>query len=350
MERTEYIYNCIINDYKNREVVIYGYSERNKSVGEFLKNRGINIAFFVDSSRNRQKIKGVYAPDILFGLSKRYYVVIPMINHEDIIRTITGLGYSSKDYAYLGNLEFKVLHNDKDYYEDTYGNIIIGEVDRSKIQFRGFDSKVSIPNDCIIGSEFSVQIRDESEVKIGKGTKINCRLVIYDKSLFQCGQNCVFSGNGLVQMFASKVIIGNYFTIEKGYTIRPSRKSSIIIGEDCMFSYNIEVRTNDGHSIFDIHSGKNINSNEEMCRNRNVKIGNHVWVGTNTLIMYNTDIADGSIIGAMSMVKSKIPNNCIAAGIPAKVIRKDIAWSRNNCAEDISECGMEYIELTRDDF
>ena len=164
-----------------------------------------------------------------------------------------------------------------------------------------------------------------------------------------CGQNCAFGVNGLIQMFESKIVIGNNFTIERGYTIRALRNSKIEIGEDCMLSYNINIRKNYGRSIFDVHSGKNINSNEEMCKNRNIKLGNHVWVGTNSLVMYNTDIADGSVIGAMSMVKSKIPNNCIAAGIPARVIRKDIAWSRNNCSEDMNECGLEYIALTQNE-
>lgn len=55
-----------------------------------------------------------------------------------------------------------------------------------------------------------------------------------------------------------------------------------------------------------------------------------------------------SIIGAMSLVKSTIPNNCIAAGIPARVIKKNIAWSRMDGAEDIIECGQEYIHCTKE--
>ena len=50
---------------------------------------------------------------------------------------------------------------------------------------------------------------------------------------------------------------------------------------------------------------------------------------------------------AMSLVKAKIPNNCIAAGNPARVIRTDIAWSRkDNLSTDIGECGAEFIKCT----
>ena len=147
-------------------------------------------------------------------------------------------------------------------------------------------------------------------------------------------------------MLESEIRIGDNFTIEKGYTITTLRNSLVEIGNDCMISYNVNIRTNDGHSIFDIHTGKNINSTDEICKKRKVKIGDHVWIGMNTLVMYGADIESGSIVGAMSLVRSKIPNNCIAAGIPAKVIRKDIAWSRNNNSSDINECGEEYIHLT----
>ena len=49
-------------------------------------------------------------------------------------------------------------------------------------------------------------------------------------------------------------------------------------------------------------------------------MGIMLWVGMNACILYNTDISNGSIIGAMSLVKAKIPNNCIAAGNPARVM------------------------------
>lgn len=345
--KTEYLYSCIKEDCRNRKIIIYGYSERNKSVECFLRSKGITVSFYVDRSFEKQKIKRVYKPDVLEGLAAEYYVIVPMIEHQEIIDKLISYGYSEGDYAYLGDLELKIICDEKDHYEDNFGNVIIGEVDRSKIHFFGFNSKVIIPNDCIIDPDFIVKINDNSELKIGNGTKLRCHFIINDNCLFECGENCAFSKNGLIQMFDSKIKIGNGFTIERGYTIRALKKSYIEIGNDCMFSYNINVRTNDGHSIFDIPSGQNINSNDDECSNRNIRVGNHVWVGTNALIMYNTDIADGTVIGAMSFLKSKIPNNCIAAGIPAKVIRKNIAWSRNNCSDDIGECGEDYINMTK---
>lgn len=34
------------------------------------------------------------------------------------------------------------------------------------------------------------------------------------------------------------------------------------------------------------------------------------------------------MVGLGSIVKGTFPNNCIVAGVPAKIIKKDIAWER----------------------
>ena len=43
-----------------------------------------------------------------------------------------------------------------------------------------------------------------------------------------------------------------------------------------MFSNDVFLRSNDGHSIFDIATGKNINSTQEIGKKRKIEIGNHV--------------------------------------------------------------------------
>lgn len=53
-----------------------------------------------------------------------------------------------------------------------------------------------------------------------------------------------------------------------------------------------------------------------------VTIGNNVWIGENVVILSGVRIGNGSIIGANSVVRNNIPDNCIAAGIPARVIKQ----------------------------
>ena len=52
-----------------------------------------------------------------------------------------------------------------------------------------------------------------------------------------------------------------------------------------------------------------------------VHIGKNVWIGSNSTILPGVTIGDNAIIGAGSVVTKDIPENMIAVGCPARVIR-----------------------------
>lgn len=53
-----------------------------------------------------------------------------------------------------------------------------------------------------------------------------------------------------------------------------------------------------------------------------VSIGNDCWIGGNAVICPGVKIGNGCVIGAGTVVTKDIPNNSLAVGNPAKVIRK----------------------------
>ena len=53
-----------------------------------------------------------------------------------------------------------------------------------------------------------------------------------------------------------------------------------------------------------------------------IKIGNNCWIGANAVICPGVEIGPNSVIGAGSVVVDNIPENCVAAGNPCRVIRK----------------------------
>ena len=53
-----------------------------------------------------------------------------------------------------------------------------------------------------------------------------------------------------------------------------------------------------------------------------VTIGDDCWIGGQVVICPGVTIGSGSVIGAGSVVTKDIPENCLAVGNPAKVIRK----------------------------
>lgn len=58
------------------------------------------------------------------------------------------------------------------------------------------------------------------------------------------------------------------------------------------------------------------------ARTSPIIIGDDVFIGTRSIILKGVQIGDRSIIAAGSVVTKNIPSDCIAAGNPAKVIRK----------------------------
>ena len=59
---------------------------------------------------------------------------------------------------------------------------------------------------------------------------------------------------------------------------------------------------------------------EQVQTYRQVTIGRGAWIGTNAVIM--ADIGEGAIIGAGAVVNKPIPAHCVAAGVPARVVKQ----------------------------
>lgn len=91
---------------------------------------------------------------------------------------------------------------------------------------------------------------------------------------------------------------------------------SIRIGDRCRIGDLVAIMDTDFHEINPASRDRSVGTVKP------VTIGNNVWIGSRAMILKGASIGDNSVIGAMSVVTSNIPANCVAAGVPAKVIRK----------------------------
>lgn len=66
-------------------------------------------------------------------------------------------------------------------------------------------------------------------------------------------------------------------------------------------------------------AGKLITEQEDIAAP--VVIGEGVWLGANVTVLKGSKIGPGAVIGAKALVKGEIPENAIAVGIPAKVLK-----------------------------
>ncbi|MDG2526531.1 acyltransferase [Stenotrophomonas sp. HITSZ_GD] len=120
----------------------------------------------------------------------------------------------------------------------------------------------------------------------------------------------------------SRILVDDHTTATARCFICASEGTQVRIGRDCMLASDVQLRCDDAHPIFDIHTGERVNPSEDIV------IGDHVWLAYGTRCMGGTRIGDGSVIGLDSIVTGPIPNNCVAVGRPARVTRRDIAWER----------------------
>lgn len=95
-------------------------------------------------------------------------------------------------------------------------------------------------------------------------------------------------------------------------------REHIHIGANTGIGANAKIMDNDFHPLEPAQRSISRNSN---IKSRPVSIGTNVFIGCNCIVLKGTQIGDNSVIGAGSVVSGMIPENCIAAGNPAKVIR-----------------------------
>jgi carbonic anhydrase/acetyltransferase-like protein (isoleucine patch superfamily) len=104
-------------------------------------------------------------------------------------------------------------------------------------------------------------------------------------------------------------------------------RASIVIGEDCMFSTGVWMKTSDMHCIVDIETQQIVNKNGNVG---DVVLGKHVWIGQDVLVVLGVKIGSGAIVGAKSFVNKDIPDCTLSVGTPARELRSGVTWLRSH--------------------
>ncbi len=98
---------------------------------------------------------------------------------------------------------------------------------------------------------------------------------------------------------------------------------NVLIASKCFIS-----DTNHGQYIGETQDSPKTNPNDRNLIEGTVIIGNRVWIGENVVILAGTEIGDGCIIGANSVVSKKIPENSMVVGCNRIVKQWDGAHSK----------------------
>lgn len=109
------------------------------------------------------------------------------------------------------------------------------------------------------------------------------------------------------------IFIGSNFTANFNLTILDINK--VIIGDNVMIGPNTTITTV-GHPL----SPKK--RREHLGQASEIRIGNDVWLGANVTILPGVTIGDNVVVGAGAVVTKDIPDNSLALGVPARVVKE----------------------------
>jgi len=188
-------------------------------------------------------------------------------------------------------------------------------------------SNVSLGRDVIIG-EYSVIGND---VVIGDGTEIRRHVVIGDNTVI--GRDCLIKSNTVIgeEGFGferdemgvpvriphlGRVVIGSNVEIGASTVIARGTLDNTVIEDNVKIDDQVFI----AHNVF-VGKGSMIIAEAEISGSAH--IGKMTWLGPNCSVMNGITIGSNCFIGLGTVVTKTLPDNVVAAGCPAKVLRQN---------------------------
>ena len=208
----------------------------------------------------------------------------------------------------------------------------------SKIKLYG-DSSLELEEGCYLqGCTFIIR---NAHVKFGRCCELmNVKVSAFDGSYLEIGGNSAVTGEWELKDAAT-------VTAKKLWCTWPplvAAKGGKITMGDCGLA-DTTIYNTDYHPIYDF-DGNIIN------QDRDVIIEDNVWVGRRTVILKGVTLGNGCILGFGSVVSS-IPPHCIAAGMPAKVVKENVVWAAHDDSDYkkyfplTSETAADFFTMTK---
>ena len=127
-----------------------------------------------------------------------------------------------------------------------------------------------------------------------------------------------------IRVHEGRVSIGAKSVLGQECTI--SAYQQIDIGRECIVADRVMLIDFD-HGVVDVERPIRL----QGIYKRDVRVGHNAWIGYGACILRGVSIGDNCIVGTSAVVTASLPDNAVAAGIPARVIRmrdapKSFVW------------------------
>ena len=101
-----------------------------------------------------------------------------------------------------------------------------------------------------------------------------------------------------------------------------SSRSAIKIGDHVCMGANVRIADHDFHPLDPLKRRLARRESDKSVSTEPIKIGNDVFIGTNSIILKGVCIGERTIVAAGSVIfRGKYPSDCIFAGNPAKIVK-----------------------------
>ena len=151
---------------------------------------------------------------------------------------------------------------------------------------------------------------------IGRSSRKTLIYVIPGGHIIFRGYTCISKGcrmvinQGNLTFGAKNTINGDCFF---------SCYDNITLGNDIMCGWNVSFLTTNGHKI--------IINDELKPMTASINIGNHVWIGSDSVIGKGVSILNNCVIAHHSIVTKEMDEDSILiGGFPAKKIKSNVNW------------------------
>jgi len=195
-----------------------------------------------------------------------------------------------------------------------------------QITNKGILNNLKVKNTLLRNSQLNIQ-GDNCLIEIGEDSLLeNCKIFMSGNTqTLKIGRGCRIRNTSFwLEDGENTIIVGNQVTSEGAHIAATEIGGTIEIGNDCMLSYDIDIRNGDSHVILTQDGLTRLNYPED------IKIGNHVWIGAHAIILKGSIIADNCVIGTSTLISGgKMESNSLIVGQPGKVIKREISWERD---------------------
>jgi acetyltransferase-like isoleucine patch superfamily enzyme len=173
------------------------------------------------------------------------------------------------------------------------------------------------------------EIRIEGQFEIGEDVSFGPNFVLnIEKDGFVEIASKAYIGRSVELATAQRLKIGFGTSIQDHAIIL----GDVSIGRECLFAPSVYISS--GQHNFSSYPAMNIRDQDTLINDRKgtetpskpVVIGDDCWIGIRTVIMAGITIGRGCIVGANSVVTESLPPYTVAAGAPARILRKRLEF------------------------